>query len=518
MSALPAQTDEPFAAARELYSKMESYLMSKDARSLTHSELERELEKRGCELMRSLLQAHLEVRGPGEAVGPVEGSDGVAREDERLHERGLETVFGKVEVQRVGYGAEGVDSLHPLDADLNLPPELYSHEVRRRVAEEAARGSFAGAVKQLSEHTGAQVGKRQVEELAARAAEDFDGFYEARQGDAARSRSSTGSILVISADAKGVVMRREDLREATRKKAETTKHKMLTRLSRGEKRNAKRMATVAAVYTIAPHVRQPEDIIRLLAPHNEREEASRPRPEDKRVWASLEKTAEEVINEAILEARCRDPEGMKKWVALVDGNRSQIQILHKLFRRYAVIGVPIVLDFVHVAGYMWKAGIAFHGEGNPKLDTWVSTHLLAILRGRSGHVAAGIRRSATLQKLDRKARKAVDRCADYLLNHTRYMQYDKYLALGLPIATGVIEGACRYLIKDRMDITGARWSLVGAEAVLHLRALHSSGDFDAYWRFHEQQEYQRNHAARYAEQKVVPIRNSARHPNLKRVK
>jgi len=493
--------------------------MSKDARSLTHSELERELEKRGRELMRLLLQAHLDVRGPGEAVGPVQGSDGIAREHEHHHhERGLETAFGEVRVERFGYGAEGVDSLHPLDADLNLPPELYSHEVRRRVAEEAARGSFAGAVKQLSEHTGAQVGKRQVEELAARAAQDFDAFYEARQEDAAHFRSATGSILAISADGKGVVMRREDLREATRKKAETTQHKMRTRLSRGEKRNAKRMATVAAVYTIAPHVRQPEDIVRVLAPHNEREEASRPLPENKRVWASVEKTPEEVINEAILEARSRDPEGMKRWVALVDGNRSQIKILHKLFHRHGVIRAPIVLDFVHVAEYMWKAGIAFRGEGNPKLDTWVATHLLGILCGRSGHAAAGIRRSATLQKLDRKARKAADCCADYLLNHTRYMQYDKYLALGLPIATGVIEGACRYLIKDRMDITGARWSLVGAEGVLRLRALHSSGDFDAYWRFHEQQEYQRNHAAHYAEQKVVPIRDSERHPHLKRVK
>jgi hypothetical protein len=516
MSALPARMDEPLAEAREQFSKMEAYLVSKDARSLTHSELERELEKQGRELMRLLFQAHLEVRGPGEAVGPVRGSDGVAREQERLHDRGLETVFGEVEVQRVGYGAEGADSLHPLDADLNLPPELYSHEVRRRVAEEAARGSFDGAVQQLSETTGAKVSKRQVEELTARAAQDFDAFYEARQAAAKRPITS-GSILVISADGKGVVMRREDLREATRKKAEATKHKLLTRLSRGEKRNAKRMAAVAAVYTIAPHVRRPEDIVRVLAPRNEREEASRPRPENKRVWASLEKTPEDVIKEAIREARCRDPEGMKRWVVLVDGSRSQLDILRKLFRRYGVFAPLIVLDFVHVAEYVWKAGIALNGEGNPTLDAWLSAHLLGILYGRSGHVAAGIRRSATLRELDPRAREGIDRCADYLLNHTRYLQYDEYLAMGLPIATGVIEGACRHLIKDRMDITGARWSLAGAEAVLRLRALRSSGDFDAYWRFHEQQEYLRNHAARYAEGKVVPIRGGKRH-HLKRIK
>jgi len=519
MSALPAQAEEPFAAARELFSKTESYLMSEDSRNLTHSELERELEKRGRELMRTLLQAHLDVRGPGEAVVPVEGSDGVAREQQRLHERGLETIFGEVQVQRLGYGAEGVDSLHPLDADLNLPPELYSHEVRRRVAEEVARGSFAATVKKLSDHTGAHVGRRQVEELTARAAQDFDRFYEEREGDATRARSKSGSILVISADQKGVVMRREDLREATRKRAETTQHKMVARLSRGEKRNAKRMATVAAVYTIAAHVRRPEDIVSVVAPHNEREESSRPRPEDKRVWASVEKEPEQVIKEAIREACRRDPERMKTWAVLVDGSRSQIDILRKLFRRYGIIGgVLIVVDFVHVAEYVWKAGIALCGEANEKLALWVSKHLLAILRGRSGHVAAGIRRSATLQKLDPKARKAVDSCAKYLLNHSQYLRYDKYLVLGLPIATGVIEGACRYLIKDRMDITGARWSLLGAESVLRLRALHSNGDFDEYWRFHEQQEYQRNHAARYAEQKVVPIRDSARHPHLKRIK
>ncbi len=521
MPALAGEKTEPFAASRELFSAMESYLMSKDARNLTHSELERELEKRGLELMRSLLQAHLDVRGPGEAVGSVAGSDGVAREQKRLHERGLETIFGEVQVQRLGYGAEGVDSLHPLDADLNLPAELYSHEVRRRVAEQVAGGSFAATVKQLHDHTVAHLGRRQVEELAARAAQDFDRFYEEREGDATRASERSGSIVVISADQKGVVMRRQDLREATRKRAEATRHKMAARLSRGEKRNAKRMATVAAVYTIASHVRRPEDIVSIVAPQDERGRPSRPRPENKRVWASVQKEPEQVIKEAIREACRRNAEGKKKWAVLVDGSQSQIDIFHKLFRRYGMIGAVIVVDFVHVAEYVWKAGFALCGEpkeATPKVEAWVAKHLLAILRGRADYVAAGIRRSATLQQLSAKARKAVDSCAKYLHNHSRYLRYNRYLAEGFPIATGVIEGACRYLIKDRMDITGARWSLVGAESVLRLRALYSSGDFDEYWRFHEKQEYQRNHADHYAEKKVVPIRDSMRHPRMRRIK
>jgi hypothetical protein len=516
MSAEPARIEEPFAAAREEYREIEAYLGSKETRGMRHSDLERELEKRGRELMRQLLQAHLEVRGPGEAEGPVEGSDGVVREQERVHERGLETVFGEVKVERLGYGAEGTDSLHPLDAELNLPKELYSHEVRRRVAAAVAEGSFDKAVAGLEETTGAKVGKRQMEELAARAAQDFDAFYEARGSAWSSEREKMGAVLVISVDGKGVVMRRSDLREATRKRAEASRHKLQTRLSRGEKRNSKRMATVATVYTIAPYVRRPEDVVRTLAPHNEREDTSRPRPEHKRVWASVEKTPEEVIKEAIREARSRDPDGRKQWVALVDGSLSQLKILRQLLRRYGV-RAPIVVDFIHVSEYVWKAGTALHGESNPELDTWVSERLLQILHNRCGHVAAGMRRSATLREFSSKARKAVDRCADYLLKNSRFIQYEGFLTLGVPIATGVVEGACRYLIKDRMDVTGARWSLAGAEAVLKLRALRASGDFDAYWRFHEEQEYHRNHVVHYALGKVVPVHREKR-PRLKLIK
>jgi len=513
VAALPAPTDAPFAAARAQFGALEAFLGSPEACRMTHSDLERELEQRGRELLRQLLQAHLEVRGPGEAAGPVTGADGVVRDQARRHTRGLETVFGEVQVERVGYATEGAASLHPLDAELNLPPELYSLEVRRRGAEEAAKSSFEEVVHLLKTTTAAQVGKRQVEELVGRAAQDFEAFYQAQ--DEVRPPEATGPILVISADGKGVVMRREDLREATRKEAARTRHKLRHRLSRGEKRHAKRMATVAAVYTIAPYVRTPEAVLGCLAPQHGREPPNRPRPERKRVWASLEQEPDAVLREAFREARRRDPDGQKRWVALVDGNAPQLDILKRLFRREGY-RPWIVLDFLHVAERVWKAGRAFHAEDSPDLEAWVTARLLGILRGRASHVAAGMRRSATRQGLPAEARAGVDACANYLLKYAPYLRYDRYLAEGLPIGTGVIEGACRHLVKDRMDRTGARWSLPGAEAVLRLRALRSSGDFAAYWRFHEQQEYRRHHAAQYADGQVVPIRGRQRH--LKRVK
>jgi len=514
MTALPAPVADPFADAREEFCNIERFLTAKEAFAMTESDVERELEKQGRELMRKLLQAHLDIRGPGEAAGPVKGSDGIVREQERLNERGLETIFGEVTVARAGYGAEGTDALHPLDANLNLPQELYSHEVGRRVATQAAEDSFEGVIDVLRESTAAHVGKRQVEEITVRAAEDFDAFYQEK--GAWTSREAMSDILVLTVDGKGVVMLKSALRDYTRKRAARTKHKLATRLSPGEKRNRKRMATVAAVYTIAPYVRSPGDVVRTLAPYKEREPPGRPRPEFKRVWASVEKDPEEVVKQAIQEALARDPDRMKKWVVLVDGHPIQMKVMRKLFRRYAV-RPTIVIDFIHVAEYIWKAGIAFYGEGKDELDGWVAKHLLAILQGHPGHVAAGLRRSATLRNLNSNDRKPVDQCATYLLKRVQYLRYSLYLASGLPIATGVIEGACRYLVKDRMDITGARWGLIAAEAVLRLRALKTSGDFDEYWRFHERREFLRNHASRYADGKVVPVRNPGR-PHLKRIK
>ena len=509
MAAVPALAREgPFAAAQQQFAAVVAYLGSGEARALTHSDLERELEVRGREVVRLLYQGHLDARGPGEAAGPVCGADGVARGQPRLQPRTLATVFGPVTVRRLGYGAEGVGSLHPLDAALNLPPERYSHELRRQAAGEAAKGSFDEAVESVGRHTGTLVAKRQVEELVARAAQDFDAFYAGRQATAA-ARGPTGAVLVLTADGKGVVMRPADLREPTRTAAAARTHKLATRLSKGEKRQAKRMATVAAVYTIAPCVRTPEEVGRRLAPLREVDDAPRPRPEHKRVWASLAHPPEEVLGEAFREAEHRDPAHAKTWVAVVDGNKPQLALLRKLARERR-IDLTVVLDIIHVVEYLWKAALAFHAEGTPALEAWVTARLLQILRGRASHVAAGIRRSATRRRLPAAVRKPADACAGYMLKHAPYLHYDQYLAAGLPIASGVIEGACRHLVTDRMDLTGARWSLAGAEAVLRLRALRSSHDFDAYWRFHEAQEHERNHAARYANGQVVPVRGGMR--------
>lgn len=518
MSALPCPLADPFAAADQANASISEFLRSKEACQVKHSELERQLEGMGRELLRKLLQAHLDLRQPGQAVEPVCDAAGTPLTPTPVQERSLESIFGTVEVARTGYRAPDTPSLHPLDGALNLPPEKYSLEVRRRVAMEAAKSSFDEGIKTLEVYSGAHVPKRQFEELVIRAAQDFEAFYGDRQ-TRARADPHSGSILVLTVDGKGVVMRPEDLREPTQRAAAARAKTFTARLGSGRRLHAKRMAAVAAIYTVEPFVRTAEQIL-PESPTLEETGPARPRPEHKRVWASLAQSPEAVIGEMFKEAARRDPKRQKRWVALVDGNLPQIDHLQRLAEERK-IPLIIIVDFIHVAQYVWKAAGAFFPGQELAQDRWTRAHLLEILRGKASLVAAGMRRSATLREMAAVERKPVDDCADYLLDYSPYLQYDKALAEGVPIATGVIEGACRHLVEDRMNLTGARWRLRGAEAVLRLRALRSSNDFDAYWQFHEQREYERHHASRYADHRVpetVPSAASSSRPSRRMLK
>jgi hypothetical protein len=507
------ENEPPFARARVHARRVEDTLSSVEMTRKKHSDLETFCEEQGREWARLLLEDHLALRASLEKRVDVMGADGVERSTTRDSERHLETLVGTVAVPRMAYQAPGAEDLHPMDAALNLPRELFSHGVRRMVAKEVARASFEEVVEMVADYGGAKIAKRQVEELAVRAALDFDVFYGARD----LPECSAEALLVLSTDAKGIVVRPEDLRPTTRKRAEGARSKLETRLSGGEKRNRKRMAQVAAVYSVDPWIRTPEDVLHGL--RHENTDKSRPKLQAKRVWASVEKAPGKVIRAMFDEALRQDPEKARRWVVLVDGDEKQLRAVKAAARR-AQVKVTIIVDVVHVIEYVWKAARALFGEANPEAEPWVSNRLLELLGGHSGgDVARTIRGWAERRDLDDARTRAIETACGYMADRTRtrLMHYAEALADGLPIATGVIEGACRYVVKDRMDRTGARWSLTGAEAVLRLRAIRASGDFDAYWEFHLAQEQLRNHAQRYAEGEL-PDPLPTPKPKLRRLK
>jgi hypothetical protein len=464
-----------------------------------------------------MYQAFITLRGQAQAQEPVVGADGNERTQLRQDtSRKLETVFGEVEVPRDEHSGRGLGALHPVDAHLNLPKRRYSLEVERQVAMTVARVCFDASLEILGRQTGAHVPKRQAEEAVQRAARDFESFYAGTRRD---DEAAADALLILTFDQKGVVLRREDLLEATRRAAENARTKMDTRGSKGEpKRGRKRMAAVASVYTVAPYVRTPEDIIAGLRPVRDVTKPKRPRPQGKRVWATLTRNLKDVIADAFDEAEDRDPEHRRRWVVLVDGDRKLTRWIRAEARQRGV-EVTLVLDFIHALEYLWKAAHVFFNESTPEIEAWVLERLQRMLEGRISDVVAGMTRMATVRGLSAKDREPVDKAAAYLLKRRRLgmMAYDKLLQLGTPIATGVIEGACRHLINDRMDLTGARWRLRSAEAVLRLRSIMSSGDFDEYWRFHEKAEAERNHLSRYADGKLPRLIPPRRHRRLQLV-
>ena len=466
------------------FSLLESWLASSSALQLPLHQIESQQQAKGREVQRLLLQAHLQHRGNGD-VGPallLQKQDGkVFYSHRRLGVRSLTTVFGAVDLVRMGYSRPGAPSFFPLDKALALPARSFSYELQRRLVKAAVQNPFLESVQTIAELTGVAVSKRSLEEILPDAAQDFDAFYRQRSASPA-----TGSILVAAVDGKGIPM--------VKPGGARPPH----RLTKGQKANKKRMATVATVFTRAPWVRTPQQVIESLFPTCRRtsgDAPAPPRPENKRVWASLLKGKTAVIQEVAEEMDRRDPSRSLTRLALTDGERAlQIRVDQKL-------DVTLILDLIHVLEKLWKAAYVFHAEGSLDADLWVLDRTLRILFGGVGQVVKGIRQSITKRNLSGPKRKTLSEVADYLYRNRARMRYDEYLANGWPIASGPVEGACKNLIKDRMERSGMRWTEQMAEAIVQLRAIYLSGDFDRYWEFHIAQDQQRLYPAVWS---VVP--------------
>lgn len=493
-----------FGASRECFTDVLGWLEGPDAAALSHAELEDQLDARGRELLRRMLQDHLSLRTVTERRLPgVRDAQGLAHGAvEPHHHRPLATVFGEVEVTRLAYRRRGRPNLYPADGALNLPAERHSYGLRRLAATEAARGSFAEATAALERATGQHLGKRQLEALTLRAAVDVEAFYATRahETQADNGADDEADVLVLSVDGKGIVMRPDALRPATAKAAAAATNKLQARLSKGEKRNRKRLAEVGAVYDLTPVARTPVDV---LASRGGDAPPSAPKAGAKWVTASVVHDATTVIATVFDEAERRDPDHTRRWVALVDGNNHQINRIEAEAHSRG-IEVAIVVDLIHVLEYLWGAAWCFFTEADPAAQAWVHDRALAVLNGHARQVATGIKRRATRARLNKQKRIKADTCARYLTSKAAHLDYPTALAAGWPIASGVIEGTCRYLVADRMDITGARWSVTGAEAVLKLRTVRANDDFNEYWKFHLNNERHRVHETRYADA-AMPI-------------
>ena len=455
----------------------------------------------GRELLRAVLQHGLDARAAAEPrLAQVTGSDGVTRRRaERGHARTVVTTAGAVRVARIAYraGRKGVPALFPRDAVLNLPPRGYSWRLQQLAVMFTRSGAYEQAREFIEAATGTRIGKRQLEQITAEAAADAPGFYPAlarRHGQeqaAPEPQEQPVMPLGLSADGKGVAMRPESRRRRTVAPGRRVRA-FQQRRGTGEKGH-KRMAETGAVFDVAPVARTPEQVMAPSPPRGKDAPAARDR------WYTVDIDADRArtVSDVFDQAERRDPGHARPWIALVDGDIHQIA----LFQDQAAergITITILVDFIHVLEYLWKAAWCFHQPRDPAMEDWVKAQALDILHGRAAEVTTRIRQLAEDHPPQGSEHaKIIRKTLHYLDAKQPYLDYPAALANGWPVATGVIEGACRHLVQDRMGITGARWGTSGAQAVLWLRAIRANGDHDTYWNHHIQQEHHRNHLSRY---------------------
>lgn len=470
------QESHPFHHAFLAFSSLVESLAGDSFAREEHGVLEKFISSRALELQRLLLQAHLDSRGDSSASEDVKTAQGLVLTHKRRSKTTLHSLFGKVRVDRATYTKPAARALAPRDAELNLPRFSYSHGVTKLATRWCASQSYEWVRDELRLLTGARPGKRQLQQLCEHTAQDFQDFYRQRQPPPARE-----DLLVLSFDAKGVAMHNDSLRPQTRSKA-------------GNHGRCKRMANCAAVYSIERHRRSVDQILGELA--NEESQSERPEPVNKRVWSSLELPKRELLASGIEEARRRDPNQEKEWVCLLDGDPSQLQGAQAEMEKQGC-KATFILDLFHVQLYLWQAGHALYPKDAEQAGEWVQTMSRELLERGPGRVMQLMKADAMLQRVSRQRWEEIKTAQEYLWVYQHYLDYPTYLAKGYPLASGVIEGVCRYVVKDRMAKTGAVWHLAGAESILKLRSLWSSHDFEEYWAFHLSQESLRNHKQRY---------------------
>jgi len=430
----------------------------------------------------TLLAGYVAGVGPGDVGETLTYEGRELRRLELLHDRRYVSVFGELAISRYVYGMRETQKheVIPTDALLGLPDSEFSYLLQDWNQSLCVQGSFGESRRTVERILGIAQSVRSLEQMNVSMADGVEVFQASAPTPPA---AQEGSILVFTADGKGVPMRRD---------AQADPPAVRGRRKKGEKANKKRMACVGGVYTIEPFVRMAEDVVDEVL--RDGRKPDRPVPCHKQLRAELTREVDGVevnAKERIFswfaeQMKARNPKDRKPVVCVMDGERALWRMLGML-----VPGVLCILDLFHVLEYLWQAAYCFHPENSPQAKAFVTDRLLRLLRGEVGYVIGGLKQMSTKQNLRGSRARQLSAVINYFHHHRRFMQYDVYLAAGLPIGSGVAEGACRHLVKDRMELTGMRWRTPGAQAMLQLRAVHINGDWDDFQAHRVKQESRR---------------------------
>ena len=475
--------EQEILKGQQQYHQMAEFVRhaSRDGRPV--HEVERYLWEQSLKMNLSLLAGFVKGVGTGDLGPTLEHEGRTLKRLEHTHVHRYVSVFGELPISRHVYGTRETQKheVVPLDARLDLPESNFSYVLQDWDQNLCVKGPYDEARESVQKMLGLKQSVGSLEKMGLEMSRQVGLFFEQLPTPPAEEQ---GSILVLTSDGKGVPMRKNEPAKSGRRK-------------KGEKANKKRMACVGAVYTIEPFVRTADDVVNEVM----RKEASenRPVPQHKQVRAELTREIDGVeVNgkslifgwfkqsvDAINPIR-KNGQRDKPVVCVMDGERA----LWKMLMTF-LTGIICILDIFHVLERVWQAAHCFYPEGSDEAREFVNQRLTRILEGDVGRVIGGLKQMATKQNLRGAKLKQLNSAIGYLHNNRRFMKYDQYLAAGYPIGSGVAEGACRHLVKDRMERTGMRWVVPSAQAMLDLRAVHASDQWEEFQDYRINAESQR---------------------------
>jgi hypothetical protein len=469
---MPSNPDQIVQQMQCDFQNLIAYVRDAEARTRTAAEVECTLFRRLLALGLQLLRLFFLTRAAAQpsTLPTTKAGTPLPAHDRRSID--YVSVFGKLSVARQYFYTTGSAGLCPLDAELSLPARCYSDLLRDWMAYDATDGAYRETATTLQRILGLDLSVQSLERVVSDDACDVAAFYDQLPSQGAPV--PLGTIVVAQADGKGVPMVQPPLKTTA------------LRLGKGEKRTKKKEAIVTALYTIAPYPRTPQEVLSALL-HEQRgaDPAQRPRPVHKEVRATLSGKAL-AVRRLAERATLRDGLHVQDRVALTDGAeplQQQMQVQLPDF--------TLVLDIIHATEYLWDSATALLTESSPERTPWVRRHLEQILMGQTAAVIQAVAEEAEQPERTATQVATLRKTIGYYQRNLPYMHYDVYLARGWPIGTGVVEGACGHVVKDRMEQAGMRWTKAGAQAMLDLRAVRLSGDWDAYWQFHRHKEHER---------------------------
>jgi hypothetical protein len=436
-------------------------------------EVELAVWERVLKLGRQVLRQFFSMLGTGDMGETVTLPQGQrCQRLEELHERRYLSIFGEFKLQRTVYGSREGQKIDfvPLDSRLQLPEGPFSYVLQDWDQALCVEEAFGQAERTVRRILGLKQSVDSLERMNVHMAKQVPDFRFERP---LPPPEEEGELVITSADGKGVVMRRP----ADAKAAPTHR-------SKGEKASRKQMAIVGAVYTVDRYVRTPEEVVAALF-GEQKPDTQRPKPCHKQTMASLAWTDAEGVHSGmeatyawmLEEAWARNRRFVKEMVHLCDGQEALWDARQEHLPRRNMIDI---LDFLHVTPRLWQAAHVFHAEGSAAATVFVRERALKILQGKVELVIRGLHEMGTKRAVRGNKKATLNKVCNYLKNNSHRMRYDQYLAKGYPIASGVIEGACRHLVKDRMERAGMHWTIPGAQAMLEVRSIHVNGDWEAY--------------------------------------